>query len=215
MKGIFLILFLHVFLNSICQVVELDTLNFNYVNKVDENGTKYLEINKRLPIYKIDSCAVELLKVLLDNCNSNCSLDKFPYGFLFYSKNKKDSFSIIIKPIESTWFYNANFFGVFKICNRYFYCMGDKPNSLITKTASDSIVIKNRIRDVKSKKDSIAIIFDINRFSDLNTLEIEKFIFCNHEKFIFYIQPCNNMSRNELRKINKIKSGQEVINKTQ
>lgn len=57
-----------------------------------------------------------------------------------------------------------------------------------------------------SKNPSIAILLEFDRFSYLNTIEIKKLIEWKDRQYYFFIQSCTNISRSELKKINKIKN---------
>jgi len=185
MKQIFILLF-----SSFCLSV---------YSQVSKDDTLQLSGRKKIPLYEIKECVVPLLINVVDNCRSDSLLNKHPYGYLFYSKKKSSNFSIIIKPIETLWFFNPNFYGVFDLQGIKFYCLGDVPD-LLNKTVSDYIEIEY-VEKKTAQQDTIAIALAMNRFSDLNTKQVIKNITINKQLYLFYIQPCSNLTKKEIRKI--------------
>lgn len=183
MKSIYMFLFILLCLNIKGQIIEKDSLILNEI--------------KEIPLYELDTCISQLLKKLVDNCRADTSLNKYNYGYLFYSKNKDSCFCITIKPIETSKFYDVNFYGAFEVYGRMFYCIGDKPDILLKKTVQDFIEI--RPTD-KPKNDSIAIALVMDRFSDLNTIQVVKNITLNNQSYSFFIQPCNILNKKVLRR---------------
>ncbi|MDP4267605.1 MAG: hypothetical protein Q8880_09255 [Bacteroidota bacterium] len=188
------IVFIILILSSIhwnCHSIKLSNEDKNY-DKTDGFGIKFKEVYKNVPFYHIDTCMISTLKVLIDNCNLDSSLNKNPYGFLLYSSKKNESNIIIVNPLDISPFYDYNFYGVFKLDNKMFYCIGSKPENMFNDII-DSLKITYRIRNLKTKKDSINTHKGIGRFDDLNTIFIEKAIKCSNNNYYFMMQPCSNI----------------------
>lgn len=161
---------------------------------------------QRVPIYSIDNCVVKLLKILIDNCESDSGLTGYPYGFLFYSKQQELGYNVFVKPISTHGLNDASFYGAFLLGSKIFYCIGDKPNGLFRRSAQDSIEVKYCPKWRSS--DSILINVFVDEFSDLNTLDIVQNITLNNEMYRFLIQPCTNPRKRVLRRIRHLSSCQ-------
>ncbi len=187
MKNTFVIIFMLFYFIGNCQLIEKDTIN-TISNKIDRLGKNYREETKNVPVYKIDPCGSNIFKEIVDNCDINNPVEKYPYGFLFYTKEKV----IIIKPIETDWFYNINIYGVFEFYNRKFYCTGIKNGDLFCNVPIDSIELTFHIRNLNKKNDTLTTSLEIDRFSNLDVPEIKKTIICNNKQYYFVIQPCSS-----------------------
>src|SRR6218665_180393 len=186
MRNIFGFIFMLLSLNVTCQVIENDTLIFNK--------------SKRIPCYVVDTCVAPLLKRLVDNCGADATLSGYRFGFWFYSRKKDSCYFVTIKPIVTSCFYHANFYGAFVLYGKSFYCIGENLDILRKNLNKDSIEIK--YRPPRPKNQSVVIDMDI--LSDLNTIDVVKSITLNNKSYFFFIQPCTNMSKKTLRKIKKI-----------
>ena len=185
MKFIFIFLFVFSNLSCLSQTVEVDTLL-----ALDSNLTikKIEKQSIQVPFYKIDTCMYQLLNILVSNCNANFSHTKPTYGYLFYSKQVLNGFHIIVKPFETTKFSKVNFYAVFEVGGRFFYCIGDKPNYIMNQTHTflnvESYVTEDLYEELNHNL--------IDRFAHLHTEEVKKSILLYHKVYSFAIQPCEN-----------------------
>jgi len=186
---IIILVFLSIITN--CQEITLpaDTIDSTY-NKLDMYGIRYKEKMKKVPKLKIDSCVFNILYEIIDNCNMDTSIVKISYGFLFCSKKYENYYSINIMPITTNWFYNINLYGIMELSNRKFYCIGAKPENLFYEPNTDSTEFIYRVRDLKTKEDSLNVPIEMGRFWDLTTGDIEKSVECNNKMFYFIMKPC-------------------------
>lgn len=169
----------------------------NVKGQVPEGNSLIFDEFIQIPIYELDICTAQIFKKIVDNCGADTTLNRYTYGFLFYSKNKGFYFSITIKPIEISNLYDVGFYGSFEVDGHKFYCVGDKPDILLKKMGQDSIVIR---RTQKPKNDSIAIDLVMDRFADLNTVQVVQNVTLNNQLYYFFIQPCTKLSKKEVRR---------------
>lgn len=95
-----------------------------------------------LPIYKVDSCVLDILYNTLSK-DSLCNYYRKGLTAYNFSINKQsDFYSIEIRPIYLDRLKQIDYFGAFKFNNRFFLCWGCMQNELFGKEPVDSLKIK-------------------------------------------------------------------------
>jgi hypothetical protein len=95
-----------------------------------------------LPIYKIDSCIINIISNTLSK-DSLCNYyRKGLTAYNFSIIKQSDFYAIEIRPIYLDRLKQIDYFGAFKVNNRFFLCWGTRQYELFSKEPLDSFIIK-------------------------------------------------------------------------
>jgi len=194
MYRIILILFLNLCFD--CNAQNYQDTSFSHKNDVIIGNNPDIVI--WCPVFNLNNCVNNQLRILIENCNRYHQFSR-PNEYLFYSKVQDYGYSIIVKPIEIIPFYEKNIYGCFRLYNKTFYCIGNKPKDLFSTEIYDSIAIIERNIETNDSVNN----FPHDSFSDLNTKEIEINIIYKQLQYKFIIQPCTSFLRKEIKKLKK------------
>jgi len=114
-------------------------------NKIDNIDVKYScnysTTENEIPIYHIDSCILNYIEKVFQN-DTLCTYYRRNLTAYNFSINKQaDFYSIEIRPVYLDQLKQGDYFGAFKLKERYFLCWGYRPIELFSVTSSDSLKI--------------------------------------------------------------------------
>lgn len=178
-------------LTGSCQVLPNENASVNSTDTIKCYDEMFLDSVNILPLYEINPVCDSVLSTIVQNCNSCSIANKKSFGFYFFSEKKELNYLIYVKPMTLVIYENNPFYGCFKYSNHYFLCIGDKPSDLLYE-AKDSVSFVYKKRIEKNQNDSIQYNFRIDRFTDLNTIPINKSICFNEHCYTFILQVCRN-----------------------
>lgn len=166
------------------------------------HGQTEFNEKKKIPLYEIKPCVIPIIKNIVDNCSSDTLCNKILYGYLFFSKKQGENFSITIKPVGYSFYFNPSpyIYGVFELFGKKFYCNGDVPEFIMSKSVSNFIEIEYKPKH-PIQNDTSVVSLTMDEFSDLNTKLYLINIDINGHKFSFYFQPCSNLNKKQFKKI--------------
>ncbi len=116
--------------------------------KKNENIENSYKIEKRLPLYFIDTCMYKLLAKVIDTEIGCPNYKKGNTCFYFSVEDYRDADDIhILSAYIKTYNYYSEFFGIFNFRNHKFLCEGNSKNinKFIHKSKTDSITLKYEI----------------------------------------------------------------------